>query len=177
MKSPRRGGSEGDILLGEGSVFSSTANPRSQQAKPTSRQAKWRARNPLAAWAHAAFQSALKRGLISRQPCELCGDERTDAHHDNYDRPLTVRFLCRRHHKLAHKEASAMASSFLTGSSSAGQLWACIDPDSLCTTPHIAERRFGAYLAPFLDEADARQALFEAGASEIAPEGPRKRRG
>lgn len=66
-----------------------------------------------------------------------------------------------------------MASSFLIGQlQDGGTAWACIDPDTLCTSPAIAERRFAAYLAPFLDEADARQSLLEAGAraDTIAPE-------
>jgi hypothetical protein len=60
------------------------------------------------------------------------------------------------------------------------QLWACIDPDSLCATPAIAERRFAAYLAPFVDEAEARQALLEAGADPqtiVAEQRKARRRG
>ncbi|MCV2871590.1 hypothetical protein OEZ71_04705 [Defluviimonas sp. WL0050] len=65
-------------------------------------QQKWRERNPKADWAHAATRSAINRGLIERKPCEVCGDPETDAHHPDYDRPLTVRFLCRKHHKQEH---------------------------------------------------------------------------
>lgn len=57
-----------------------------------------------------------------------------------------------------------MASSFLIAKRAADQLWACVDPDSLCTSPAIGERRFAAYLAPFTDQHEARQALIEAGA-------------
>lgn len=67
------------------------------------RQAKWRARNPLADWAHSATRGALRRGLIERKPCERCGAERTDAHHGQYDQPLAVTWLCRRCHKAEHK--------------------------------------------------------------------------
>ena len=73
----------------------------STTAKPT-RQAKWQAKNPLARWAHVAFASALKRGLVERQPCEVCGAEPADAHHHDYQRPLAVTFLCRRHHCQLH---------------------------------------------------------------------------
>lgn len=72
--------------------------------RPT-RQAKWQAANPKARWAHIALASALKRGLIERKPCEVCGAEPTDAHHEDYDRPLAVTFLCRRHHLAAHRDA------------------------------------------------------------------------
>jgi hypothetical protein len=70
-----------------------------------SRQEKWRAKNPQAVWAHAATRSAIRRGLVVKQPCEVCGAPDTDAHHDDYDRPLMVRWLCRLHHGRAHAEA------------------------------------------------------------------------
>jgi hypothetical protein len=70
-------------------------------------QAKWREKNPLKRWAHVATASALRRGLIARKPCEVCGCEQTDAHHDNYLEPLRVRWLCRRHHKAAHVRAKS----------------------------------------------------------------------
>ncbi len=73
-------------------------------AQPT-RQEKWAARNPLARWAHNATRAALKRGLIERRPCEQCGNPETDAHHEQYDRPLLVQWLCRSCHMLLHSKA------------------------------------------------------------------------
>lgn len=69
------------------------------QAKPN-----WGERNPLARWAHRAFQSALDRGLVKREPCEVCGDPNTEFHHypDKYDQPLTGQHLCRLHHRREH---------------------------------------------------------------------------
>jgi hypothetical protein len=64
----------------------------------------WRKKNPKKHWAHRATRSAIRSGLIERQPCEVCGDPQTDAHHPDYDRPLKVQWLCRKHHKLAHKK-------------------------------------------------------------------------
>jgi len=42
--------------------------------------------------------------LVGTQPiaCEVCGVEAVDAHHDQYDEPLRVRWLCRRHHTRLH---------------------------------------------------------------------------
>lgn len=76
--------------------------PKTQSAKP-SRQERWRARNPLAAWAHSALRSAVKRGLVERLPCEVCGAEPADAHHPDYLRPLLVRFMCPRCHRAHHR--------------------------------------------------------------------------
>lgn len=42
------------------------------------------------------------RGL-ARQPCERCGRRRrVQAHHDDYDKPLEVRWLCPPHHREWH---------------------------------------------------------------------------
>lgn len=76
-----------------------------------------------------------------------------------------------------------MSTSFLTAkrANTHNLLWASYDPDTFCTAPLVGERRFPAYLAPFASEAEARQALIEAGADpatitgEVRPK--RARRG
>lgn len=45
---------------------------------------------------------AIKKGELVRQPCEVCGAAKTDAHHDDYSKPLDVRWLCRLHHFQHH---------------------------------------------------------------------------
>ena len=52
--------------------------------------------------AHLAVQRAMKAGQLEKQGCEVCGTEAVDAHHDQYDEPLSVRWLCRRHHTRLH---------------------------------------------------------------------------
>ncbi len=42
-----------------------------------------------------------RRGLLIEQPCEVC-QEKAEMHHDNYDKPLDVRWLCREHHLEHH---------------------------------------------------------------------------
>ncbi|RUU11036.1 hypothetical protein EOD23_11605 [Mesorhizobium sp. USDA-HM6] len=73
-------------------------------------QARWRQRNPLKYWCHAATASALKRGIIERQVCEVCGDPRTDAHHERHTEPLHIRWACRRHHKQLERELKGGAT-------------------------------------------------------------------
>lgn len=46
------------------------------------------------------------KGKILPQPCEVCGAEPTEKHHDDYSKPLEVRWFCRRHH-LEHHRRSA----------------------------------------------------------------------
>lgn len=44
-----------------------------------------------------------RRGKIVPEPCERCGSESVEAHHDDYDKPLDVRWLCRGHHMELHR--------------------------------------------------------------------------
>jgi hypothetical protein len=52
--------------------------------------------------ARALSKHAVEQGLLKRQVCEVCGKP-AEAHHDDYDRPLLVRWLCKRHHIDWHK--------------------------------------------------------------------------
>jgi hypothetical protein len=46
---------------------------------------------------------ARRNGTLSLQPCVFCGTMRSIvAHHDDYSKPLAVRWMCRRHHRLLH---------------------------------------------------------------------------
>lgn len=62
----------------------------------------FRAKNPEKNRAHAAVSRALRSGKLIKGPCEKCGAENVDAHHDDYSKPLDVRWLCRRHHLIEH---------------------------------------------------------------------------
>jgi ferric-dicitrate binding protein FerR (iron transport regulator) len=66
---------------------------------------KWRRANPEKKRAHDAVERALRRGSLLRKPCEVCGGK-AEAHHDDYSKPLEVRWLCRAHHKAAHQNYS-----------------------------------------------------------------------
>jgi ribosomal protein S27AE len=45
-------------------------------------------------------------GRLIRQPCEVCGEKKVEAHHDDYDKPLDVRWLCPAHHAETHREVA-----------------------------------------------------------------------
>lgn len=46
----------------------------------------------------------IRSGFLVRQPCEVCKSEKkADAHHDDYTKPLDVRWLCRKHHNEHHR--------------------------------------------------------------------------
>lgn len=57
---------------------------------------------PCKVRAHYAVRRALAAGDLVRMPCEQCGEPKADAHHDDYNKPLSVRWLCRSHHAEWH---------------------------------------------------------------------------
>ncbi len=71
----------------------------------------WRKTHPLTAEqrkkdnARSYTHVYLTRGLIEKRPCEVCDDPIVQAHHDDYDFPLLVRWLCPTHHRHLHQYA------------------------------------------------------------------------
>lgn len=64
---------------------------------------RWRIANPDGYKAHSAANYALRNGaLIKPTKCESCLQEkRLHAHHEDYSKPLEVKWLCARcHHRL-----------------------------------------------------------------------------
>lgn len=58
---------------------------------------------PLKRAAHIITRNGIRGGKIIPMPCEVCGHVEVEAHHDDYSRPLDVRWLCKRHHTAWHK--------------------------------------------------------------------------
>lgn len=46
----------------------------------------------------------IRSGKLKREPCEVCGNMRSQAHHEDYSKPLEVVWLCAFHHKARHRE-------------------------------------------------------------------------
>lgn len=86
----------------ETSIFQRTKTwKRRDSALPPSPQAKWNNANRQKLKAHAIVRQALRDGTLKRGRCK-CGSFRTEGHHDCYDRPLEVEWLCRRCHRQLH---------------------------------------------------------------------------
>lgn len=75
------------------------------------RNLRQQARHPEKHAARAQVRNAIRDGRLQRQPCEACG-KKAQAHHDDYTKPLEVRWLCPRDHSdhhIALREKDIMA--------------------------------------------------------------------
>ena len=52
--------------------------------------------------AHNKVNNAARDGKLTKQPCEICGETKVAGHHDDYSKPLEVRWLCYAHHRQWH---------------------------------------------------------------------------
>lgn len=86
---------------------SARARRDGRASKPTAaqfhlRNQKYKTEHPDKRAAHHAVSNAVRDGRLIKQPCEKCGNPKAQAHHDDYSKPLDVRWLCIPHHNEHH---------------------------------------------------------------------------
>lgn len=59
-------------------------------------------RYPERILARRKVHNAVKSGKLTRLPCETCKKKPSFAHHEDYSKPLEVKWLCRKHHREKH---------------------------------------------------------------------------
>ena len=65
---------------------------------------RWERKNQTKKAAHTITSNAIRDGRLLKEPCEKCGTKiNVQAHHDDYFKPLEVRWLCITHHREHHK--------------------------------------------------------------------------
>jgi hypothetical protein len=73
-------------------------------SKAAESRERWRKKNREKVLAHKKVRYAIDHGRLERLPCEVCGRTPAHAHHENYGRPLEVRWLCPWHHREEHAQ-------------------------------------------------------------------------
>jgi hypothetical protein len=81
---------------------------------PTQRVREWRERNKNKLYAQRMVFTAVRNKSIKKSHCVICNDINVEAHHPNYNEPLVVMWLCKKHHILEHK-MNRMGKSLSTG--------------------------------------------------------------
>lgn len=99
-------------------------NPRVQEydrerAKTPERKAqarrisvRWRTEHPDAYKAHTAVSNAVRDGKLKKQPCAICGTDKVHAHHQDYAKPLEVKWLCAKCHHRVHATFPELGGHF-----------------------------------------------------------------
>jgi len=64
----------------------------------------WRAEDTRRSKAQSSVSNAIRNGTLFREPCIRCGNPKSHGHHEDYDKPLDVMWLCAPCHKQRHKE-------------------------------------------------------------------------
>jgi hypothetical protein len=73
-----------------------------RKAKILEAQKQRRIKYPEKEKAHRIVYYAIKSGKLASQLC-FCGNK-AQAHHDDYSKPLEIKWLCQKHHDQRHKE-------------------------------------------------------------------------
>ena len=68
----------------------------------------WKLKHPLQLKAWRLVDNEIASGRLQRMPCFVCGDKKSEAHHEDYKKPLSITWLCRGHHYDRHKELNIM---------------------------------------------------------------------
>jgi hypothetical protein len=90
-------------------IANATDWARKNRARRHEHLSGWIERNPEKVKAQTAVSNAVRDGRLTRQPCEVCGNPKVDGHHEDYSKPLEVRWLCRAHHMELHRRYPAAA--------------------------------------------------------------------
>jgi hypothetical protein len=64
----------------------------------------WRLADKRRTQCHNAVARAIRNNELSPMPCVRCGELKSLAHHEDYNKPLDVMWLCQPCHKQRHKE-------------------------------------------------------------------------
>ncbi len=95
-------------------LFAGANNPSWRGGVSRNQTGRYKRQNrltPIQRWAHDAVGYAIDTGRLSRCPCEVCGSAKAQAHHDDYRRPLDVRWLCITHHRAWHVQHGCAANT------------------------------------------------------------------
>jgi len=110
---------DSDLRIG-GGLFCSKACKNSGEHNPNYRaggmtkyeyKVRAKAKNPIRFAAMQAVQTAVRKGLLIRQPCSVCGNVKSEGHHHDYGKPLEVEWLCKLHHLEKHHGQSGKRES------------------------------------------------------------------
>lgn len=77
---------------------------KKRKAKLIEYQRKRRAKLQKEYKARGVVSTAIRKGTLIKGICEICGEVKVEAHHEDYNKPLEVKWLCGTHHRALHDQ-------------------------------------------------------------------------
>lgn len=79
-------------------------NPNEYKRQITKASQKYKRAHPDKRHTYSVVWNKLNSKKLIRKPCEVCATIlKVEAHHDDYSRPLEIRWLCKKHHMELHR--------------------------------------------------------------------------
>ena len=80
--------------------------------------------DPIKTKARRDSSNAIRDKRLIPGPCEVCGSLKVEGHHDDYNKPLDIRWLCKGHHQEVHRKHKGLFDRYCgsTASSSSPTL-------------------------------------------------------
>lgn len=80
-----------------------------RESSPFARFDRWTTKQKRAA--RMKVNNGIAAGTVKKMNCVICDSQKSQAHHENYDKPLDLIWLCSRHHADIHKFGIGILSS------------------------------------------------------------------
>ncbi len=81
-----------------------TSDRKRESSRANAKRPRKKRSNTKYAERYSAIRVAIRNGTIQRKPCEVCGNTKVEAHHEDYSKPLDVTWLCKKCHTEHHKQ-------------------------------------------------------------------------
>jgi len=87
-----------EILTRQGVTAKAYRQTEQGKEKQLANTHRMMARHPDKYKARYIVRNAVRLGQLTKEPCEICGSTEVESHHDDYSKPLEVRWFCHQHH-------------------------------------------------------------------------------
>lgn len=73
---------------------------------------RWRKKYPAKHKAQSKVSNAIRNGKLIRENCFYCGNPKSQGHHDDYSKPLDVRWVCFKCHREKEHDQVVSTTTF-----------------------------------------------------------------
>jgi len=85
-------------------IWRKKAEKRKKEGKQKKNSKEMMNKYPLKYKARYKLRNKVYSGKIKKEACEVCGNKKVQAHHEDYNKPFDVNWLCIEHHRDRHRK-------------------------------------------------------------------------